>query len=205
MTADILDITFLRHGRSAADDEGRYEGRYDSPLTDVGQAQARRRGEQWQAAGVTFDGVVASTLQRAVSTATIVAGCLGLAIETDPDWMEVDHGHLGGLTFEEGRRRYPRPAFRGPFDAIAGGESEIALHARAARALENLVRRGPGRWLVVSHGGMLNAAMRIITAAPLPVNGVGAYFAFGDLGYARYTYEPAVHRWMLWEMARGLE
>lgn len=33
-------LTLLRHGRSAADDEKRFEGRYDSPLTDIGRAQA---------------------------------------------------------------------------------------------------------------------------------------------------------------------
>lgn len=205
MTDDLLDITLLRLGRSAADDEGKFEGRYDSPLTEVGQAQALLRGERWRRAGVSFDAVIASTLQRAQATARIVAGCLELPVESDADWMEVDHGALAGLTFTEGRRRFPRPAFRGPFDAIAGGESEVGLHARAARAVENLIRRGPGRWLVVSHGGMLNAAMRIVTGAALPVNGHGAYYAFGDLGYLRLTYDPASHRWLVLEMERGLE
>jgi 2,3-bisphosphoglycerate-dependent phosphoglycerate mutase len=36
---EIIDFIFLRHGRSRADDEGVYEGRYDSPLSGVGQTQ----------------------------------------------------------------------------------------------------------------------------------------------------------------------
>ncbi len=43
----LLSITFLRHGRSRADDENVIEGRYDSPLTETGQAQARARAEGW--------------------------------------------------------------------------------------------------------------------------------------------------------------
>ena len=37
----MYKLVFLRHGRSQADDEERYEGRYDSPLTDIGIEQAR--------------------------------------------------------------------------------------------------------------------------------------------------------------------
>jgi len=36
-------ITFMRHGRSRADDENVHEGRYDSPLTEIGRAQIRQR------------------------------------------------------------------------------------------------------------------------------------------------------------------
>lgn len=36
-----MNLTLLRHGRSRADDEDVHEGRYNSPLTDVGRAQAQ--------------------------------------------------------------------------------------------------------------------------------------------------------------------
>lgn len=196
----LLDITFLRHGRSRADDENVLEGRYDSPLTEVGLAQARERAEGWQQAGVKFDLVVHSTLQRAQATAEIIAGCLGAPLEPDPDWMEMDNGPLAGLTHEEADRRYPLPAFRSPYEPIAGsGESEIGLHGRAARAVERLVRRGPGQYLVVAHGGILNAALRVIIGAPSPVNFHGVWFHFKDLGYARFTYKPASHIWRMLE------
>lgn len=196
----VLDITFLRHGRSRADDEHVLEGRYDSPLTEVGQAQARARAEGWLRAGVRFNLVICSTLQRARSTAEIVAGCLDAPLETDPDWMEMDHGPLAGLSHEEADRLYPRPAFRNPYEAVAGtGESEIGLHTRAARAVERLVRRGPGRYLVVAHGGILNAALRGIVGAPYPINYHGIWFHFSDLGYARFEYRPGAHIWTMQE------
>ena len=41
-------ITLMRHGRSRADDETVHEGRYDSPLTNVGKAQVHSRAEEWR-------------------------------------------------------------------------------------------------------------------------------------------------------------
>lgn len=199
--ADLICVTFLRHGRSRADDEGVLEGRYDSPLTETGQAQAKLRGEGWLKQDVHFDRVICSTMQRARATAGIVAGILNVPLETDPDWMEVDTGPLAGMTFSEAEARYPRPAFRNPYEAICGtGESEVDLHIRAARAVQNLVRRGPGRYLVVAHGGILNCALREIIGAPYPVNKHGIWFAFQDLGYARFTYAPNAHRWVMQEL-----
>lgn len=195
---DQLEITFLRHGRSRADDEGVMEGRYDSPLTEAGQAQARARGTEWMQRGVQFDQVICSTLARARTTAEIVAGILGSPLEADPAWMEMDNGLLSGLSFAEADQRFPKQDFFNPYDRKGKtGESDVDLHTRAALALQNVVRRGPGRYLVVAHGGILNAALRVIAGAPHPVNFHGVWFAFGDLGYARFTYNPAGHRWTM--------
>lgn len=197
---DLLFLTLLRHGRSRADDEGVHEGRYDSPLTERGRLQITRRAEGWKTAGVQFDRILASTLVRAHESAGIVGAILGAPVETDPDWMELDNGPLAGLTFEEANRRYPRPAFRNPYEPLHGsGESETEFHTRAARAVEKIVRRGPGRWLVVAHGGILNAALRAITGAPVPLNRSGLWFHFGDAGYVRLSYNPLQHVWALLE------
>ena len=40
-----------------------------------------------------------------------------------------------------------------------------------------------GAYLIVAHGGILNAAMRMILGIPLPVNWSGSSFAFRDLGF----------------------
>lgn len=199
-----LEITFLRHGRSRADDEDVLEGRYDSPLTEAGQAQARDRGEQWLQAGVHFDQVIHSTLARARSTAEIVAGILGAPLEPEPAWMEMDNGQLSGLSHAAAAVRFPMRAFFNPFDRKGlSGESDVDLQTRAMLAVQNVVRRGPGRYLVVAHGGILNAALRVIAGAPHPVNFHGVWFAFGDLGYARFTYQPANHRWTMREFCGG--
>ena len=65
-------ITFLRHGRSRADDEKVNEGRYDSPLTDIGRTQAQTRAHEFLSRDIHFDLIVSSTLQRAHETAKII-------------------------------------------------------------------------------------------------------------------------------------
>lgn len=198
MTDEKLQITFMRHGRSRADDEGVHEGRYDSPLTAVGQAQAHERAQEFQANQIGFDVIISSTLQRARDTAGIIGQALGVPVETDSDWMEMDNGPLAGLLYAEAEVRYPRPPFRNPYEPFAGsGESDWELYARSARAVEKVIRRGPGRYLVVAHGGILNSALRTIVGSQPAINQHGMFFGFGDTGYAQMTYFPGRHVWVL--------
>jgi len=195
-----IGVTFLRHGRSRADDEGVHEGRYDSPLTEVGRAQAERRGQELLAQGLGYRLIIASPLQRAQETAQIVARYLSITVETDTDWAEMDNGPLAGLPLNEAATRYPRSIFRNPYEPIAGkGESEWGLYNRAGRAVEKVVQRGAGQYLVVAHGGILNAALRTIFGVVPWGNDQGIVFRFGDLGYVRLTYAPGQHRWIVEE------
>ena len=197
-------VTFLRHGRSRADDEEVHEGRYDSPLTEVGRAQVQTRAQEFLMRKIHFDGIVASTLQRAHETAAIIAEALHVPLETDPDWMEMDNGPLAGMPREEAAARYPRPAFRNPYEAFCGtGESDWDIYCRGARAVEKIIRRGAGNYLVVAHGGILNAALRTIVGAQPFVNQQGIAFGFGDTGYARLVYRPAEHLWIMLEFKAG--
>jgi 2,3-bisphosphoglycerate-dependent phosphoglycerate mutase len=194
----------MRHGRSRADDEGVHEGRYDSPLTDVGRSQARSRALSWQADRVQFDCIIASTLQRARETAQIIGEILGVSVEYEPDWMELDNGPLAGLPRDVALQKFPPPLFRNPYEPFCGsGESDWEFYCRAARAVEKVVRHGAGSYLVIAHGGILNAAMRTIVGAPLMPNRQGIWFAFGDTGYARTVYHPQKHQWVIEELQAG--
>ena len=203
--ADEIEITFLRHGRSRADDEGAHEGRYDSPLTEVGRAQAEKRGQDFLTRGLNYKLIIASPLQRAQETAKILAKYLNLTVETDSDWMEMDNGLLAGLPIKEAAIRFPRPTFRNPYERIGEtGESEWELFRRAGRAVEKIVSRGPGQYLVVTHGGILNAALRTIFGVAPSGNNLGIVFRFRDLGYARLSYTPKEHRWIVEEFQASL-
>ena len=201
MSSDIT-MFFLRHGRSSGDGEGVHEGRYDAALTETGRAQAWRRATGWKERGVTLDRIISSTLQRAHETARIIADILNTPLETDSDWMEVDNRPLAGLPFDVAADRYPRPAFRNPYEPFHGeGESDWEIHCRAIRATEKVIRRGTGCYLIVSHGGILNAALRGIVGAYPPINGQhGTWFALGDAGYAKTVYTPAKHQWLIEEL-----
>ena len=181
---DDRRLVLLRHGRSRADDEQVHEGRYDSPLTEVGREQARATARHWSEAGRRFDRIVASSLVRARETAEIIGAVLGLEVAIEPRWMEHDNGPLAGLPFAEAERRFPTPAFRSRWAPLTpdGGESVEGLHRRAGEALEAL-RVGPGEHvLVVAHGGILNAALRVLLGAS-----PHTHFAFGDNGCAELS------------------
>ena len=197
---DEIEVMFLRHGRSRADDEGVHEGRYDSPLTEVGRSQAEKRGQDFLARGFGYRLIIASPLQRAQETAQIIAKYLNATVETDPDWAEMNNGLLAGLSFKEAATRFPRPVFRNPYEPFGEtGESEWDLFERAARAVRKIVNRGPGQYLVVSHGRILTTALRTIFGIVPMGNDLGVAFRFGDLGYIRLTYAPKEHWWILEE------
>ena len=202
-----IEITFMRHGRSRADDENVIEGRYDAPLTDVGRKQAEVRAEELSSREVRFDLIIASPLRRAWETAQISGRSLDVCVEADEDWMEKDIGPLSGMSYQVARAKYPLPAFHNPFQphvvSADAGESTWALHCRAARALEKVIRRGSGRYLVVAHGGILNAMLRTVVGAQPSVSGQGIEFAFGDTGYIRTLYKPDRHLWVIREFVGG--
>jgi len=200
-----IQITLMRHGRSRADDEMVHEGRYDSPLTDVGREQVKSRAQGWMDASITFDTIVASTLIRASESAHIVAEILDVPVEHDPDWMERDNGQLAGrpIGTKEGNL-YPIKTVEPfqPYDIVSRkGESAWDLMGRSARALQGVVRRGEGSFLVVAHGGVLNAAMSCIfgTLSSPGVNGV--HFRFADAGFVKVLYEPEKQLWTICGMS----
>jgi 2,3-bisphosphoglycerate-dependent phosphoglycerate mutase len=204
MTEEI-HLTFLRHGRSRADDEEVHEGRYDSPLTEVGRTQVQARAQEFLSRKFHFDKIVASTLQRAHETATIIGESLQVAVETEADWMEFDNGPLAGMPRALAAERYPKPAFRNPYEPFCEtGESDWEIYCRAAKAVEKIIRRGTGHYLVVAHGGILNAAMRTVVGVQPFINRHGIVFGFGDTGYVRLIYRPTEHTWILREFNTGL-
>ncbi len=70
------------------------------------------------------------------------------------------------------------------------GESDWEIQCRAVKAVDKIIRRGPGQYLVIAHGGILNAALRHIVGASPPMNRHGVWFGLGDTGFARTTYHP---------------
>src|SRR3546814_20911924 len=66
-------VLLVRHGQSAWNATGRWQGQADPPLTDLGRAQAHHADRSLR----VVDAIVASDLQRAAATALIISGELG--------------------------------------------------------------------------------------------------------------------------------
>ena len=193
----VYTFVFLRHGESIGNAESRWQGQSDYALTERGRAQARALAERWKSEGAKFDLIISSPLVRAKETAEIVASALGAKIELDPILLERNVGEMEGLTMEE-VRKIPQPPYITPYDPIGGeGEGDWALFLRAGQALHDLVRRPPGNYLIVSHGGLLNQLMNTIIGIAPHVDPSGVRFRFENTAFARVIYFPYQHRWAI--------
>ncbi len=163
-------LVLVRHGEARCNVDGVVGGmRGDGSLTERGREQVRSLRDRLARSG-EFDDLTAiytSTLPRAVETAAILAPSLpeGLAPVADDDLCELRPGDADGLTWEELVERYGSLSWRedphAPF--APGGESRVEFYERCERALGRLVERHPGeRVLVVSHGGVIEQAMKIL-------------------------------------------
>jgi len=196
--APIHKITFLRHGESVGNAENRFQGHADFPLTERGRAQARDLAARWKTEGLVFDGCIASPLLRARETAEIITNALSLPLEFDPLWKELDNGLMAGLNQEEAAQRVPQPDFMTPYTRFGQtGESRWEMFLRAGRGLQDLLDRPAGRYLVVSHGGILNMALYCALSITPQADFTGPRFSFGNTGFARMRYEHATHNWRL--------
>ena len=193
----IYSFVFLRHGESIGNAESRWQGQSDYALTERGRAQAVALAERWKCEAVKFDVVIACPLVRAKETAEIVASALNAKIEIDPILLERNIGEMEGLTVDEVRKR-PQPPYVTPYDPNGGeGEGDWALFLRAGQALHDLVRRSPGSYLIVSHGGLLNQLMNAIIGIAPHVDPSGVRFRFENTAFARVIYFPHQHCWAI--------
>jgi 2,3-bisphosphoglycerate-dependent phosphoglycerate mutase len=194
----IYHVTFLRHGESVGNAEDRFQGHADYPLTDKGRTQARSLAERWQVDGVIFDQCITSPLLRAYQTAEIISDVLRIPIEPDPDWMEINNGLVSGLTPDQAAFISPRPDFMTPYTHFGEtGESRWELYLRAGRAIQHILDRSPGRYLVAAHGGVLNMALYAILGIPVQADSGGPRFMFHNTTFATFTYEPESHNWRM--------
>jgi 2,3-bisphosphoglycerate-dependent phosphoglycerate mutase len=194
----FYQVTFLRHGESVGNAEDRFQGHADFPLTEKGRTQARSLADRWQVEGVTFDQCIASPLLRASQTAEIICETLKVPLEVDPDWMEINNGLVSGLTPEQATQVAPAPNFMTPYTRFGKtGESRWELYLRAGRAIQHILDRSPGRYLVAAHGGVLNMAMYAILGIPVQADSNGPRFMFHNTTFASFTYEPERHNWRM--------
>ena len=198
MEKPVYDITFVRHGESVGNAENRLQGQSEFPLSEKGRAQALSLAERWKGDGVSFDYVIASPLGRAFETAEIIASGLGVTspIEPEPLWMERDNGKRSGMTWDEVQKNYPDGEFYNPYQYVAEtGEGDWALFLRAGQALHKILQRQPGRYLIASHGAILNMAFYAIMGLTPQPNGQGPRFHLKNACFSRFIYHPHRHRW----------
>jgi broad specificity phosphatase PhoE len=191
-------VYLARHGQTAYNHEGRFQGQQEIPLDDTGREQALELAER--AAAYDFQALWCSPLLRTKETAAAVTARIGLEPREDPRLMETDAGDWTDRFFADVQAEAPDlfAAFvaADPSFAFPGGESFAEQEVRVAAALE-LVEAGPQPALVVCHGMVIRAALwprlgrrlerftRVANGALVPLDPTEAQLA--ELGGGAHT------------------
>jgi probable phosphoglycerate mutase len=163
------NIVLWRHGRTAWNLEGRFQGQTDIPLDAVGLAQAERAARVL--AGLGPSSIVASDLVRATRTAETLARLTDLPVSLDEDLRETYAGRWQGLNDEEIIARYPEEfaSFRrGEPIRRGGGELETEVADRVVPAILRALDKVPpgGTLVVATHGGAARVALARMLGLP---------------------------------------
>ena len=157
-------LLLARHGQTNDNLEPiRAQGYTDTPLNDVGRAQAHELAERVASSGLTIAALWCSDLSRAAETARVVGERIGIEPQPDPRLREGNRGDWEGRLFIDIARDDPAgytawmragADFRFP-----GGES-LQEHAdRVWAALEEIRAAGPLPALVVCHRGSIRTVL----------------------------------------------
>jgi broad specificity phosphatase PhoE len=158
MKSSATRVFMVRHGATILSAEDRFAGATDVPLSDEGREQTRRLAERLSRERIAA--VYASPLGRTIETAQILAAPHQLDVQAREGLREISHGRWEQMTRREVEEKFPEEAAEWEKDpytfAPLGGESGLAVTARALPALIELVRQHAGQnILVVSHKGTI--------------------------------------------------
>ena len=154
-------VTFLylvRHCQSMGNVEDKFQGRFDSPVSPLGEKQLDLLSLRFR--NVRLDGVYASPLQRTLRTGEAIARFHRLEVLPREDFIELDVGELDDLPQAELAR--VRPDIVRDWDvtpdllSFPGGENMAQAYERCRKAVLDLAEENPGKTLAVAtHGGVL--------------------------------------------------
>lgn len=189
-------ILMIRHGQTAYNAEGRWQGNLDVPLDAVGQQQARLLAEH--VGRIPLQALYSSDLGRAYATAEAIAQVVNLPIQLDPRLREINLGVFQGRTRLEIQALYADDMAKWDSDdhfVVPNGESRLLLQSRMMEAFNEIADQHQDETIaLVTHGGSIRMTLR-------------ALFANRQIGDIRIentsitTLERRHHSWHLLEAA----
>ncbi len=159
-------LLLLRHGQTELNRDGKYSGRGNPELTDLGKKQIAHAARHISERG-DVDVILSSPLGRCQETAQAAAEALGMgkdAITTDEAIIEMDFGTWEGRRFVEIQEDHPeahRECFNYATAAPHGGESPEQVYRRVSEFVDRVIAEYPGKTvLVVTHMMPIKSVLR---------------------------------------------
>ena len=150
-TSNTTQMLVIRHGQSTWNEQKRWQGQADPPLSEFGREQA---GFAAKSIG-NVDVIVSSPQLRASETASIISSIIGVGpVQLVDDLRERSAGIWSGLTRTEIDAEYP--GWVDGDQRPEGWEYNDVLVPRVMGALDSIATEFAGATaLVVCHGGVI--------------------------------------------------
>lgn len=200
MPSDVRDagrcegvrVLLVRHGETVWNQENRWQGQADTPLSETGYDQARRLARRLRDEGPPVQAIYTSDLSRARDTADILGRALGATPIEASAWREMDIGTWSGLTTAEVATRHAEEWERlrqGEDLPRGGGETFAQFQGRLLQSSQRLVREhAGGRVVVVTHGGAVRAFL--LHCRGLDASQFGQIEKIGNTGVSEVSLFP---------------
>ncbi|MGL5279636.1 MAG: histidine phosphatase family protein [Cetobacterium sp.] len=163
----MLRIYFVRHGETVWNTLKIFQGRSNSPLTELGVEQAKKLSQHLK--DINFKKVYSSPQDRALQTTRLLLGDKDMEITTIDEFQEINMGKVEGIPREEFEKNYPIEYHNFWNNAMEynpsaySGESYDEILDRVKLGLEKIIKENDnGDILVISHGVTLKAIFNII-------------------------------------------
>ena len=105
-----MKLIFIRHAQSMANAAGKWQGRGETELSELGRQQAEKLRERFAAEGFEPTHVYSSPMIRTSETARIATAAWNYPITPLYDLIEIDVGVFSGKNWEEVQAQYPEAA-----------------------------------------------------------------------------------------------
>jgi broad specificity phosphatase PhoE len=162
-------LLLVRHGETAWNRAGRYQGSADVPLNAAGERQAEALAVQLRSEPIAAG--YASGVRRAQATAAPIAAAQDLAVVRDARLNEINQGEWEGLRPVEIVARWAKLHARWEREPLAvrppGGETIDEVRERVLAAVDEIVARWAGRTVcIVAH----KVSLAVIKAEALGIS-----------------------------------
>ena len=177
-------LILVRHGETVWNQENRWQGQADTPLSEAGHEQARQLAQHFLDKRRSIQAIYTSDLSRARDTARIIGQTLHIQPIETVAWREMDIGTWSGLTTAEVVTRHAEEWERlrqGEDLPRGGGETFAQFQGRLVESLEQFIHEHSGEQVVVvTHGGAVRAFL--LHCRGLDVNQFGQVEKIGNTG-----------------------
>lgn len=172
-----MEIYFIRHGETLWNTLKIFQGRSDSPLTELGISQAEKLSEKLK--DIEFTDFYSSPMGRTIQTTKIIMGDRKQEIKFIEEFKEIFMGDIEGIPRSEFEEKYPKEFydfFNNPVDydpKVYHGENYYEVIERVKKGLDKLLSylNDSDRVVVVTHGVTLKALFHVITKERMDVLG----------------------------------